>query len=648
MTIWSEWGERNREHLVAALRPVRRALERHASRNVSTNTPRLWFPGCALQEPSRADLEPPSALDALCKVFGLTPFERDALLLCLGVELEPDWSHLVGRAGGDERPMLPTFGLALAALPGAHWSALAPSGPLRYWNLVLFEAGASLTTAPLRIDEPLVHFLTGTPASDARLYPYVRAVPVPPTLSRSQAQQAVQIAELWISVPAAEAPLLNLAGRCLSDVAAIAAAACAELRLRLFAMRGRDVPRAPVEQDWLARIWQREACLHRVALLVETDHADFDSAAGLIARISGHILVAGTAGEVADRPAIRININAPTVGEREAMWRDALGSEAASLDGALRRTAAEFDLTPQEVRIAARTVRSVGEATLELRIWRAAQSASRARLESLAERIDPRAEWHDLVLPRPQIETLRTIAAHVRHRDLATGEWGFAEKCARGLGTSCVFAGPSGTGKSMAAEVLARELNLELYRIDLSQVVSKYIGETEKNLKRVFDAAEAGGVILLFDEADALFGRRSEVRDSHDRYANIEVSYLLQRVDAFRGLAVLTTNLKSTLDPAFLRRVRFVVEFPFPDAAQRSEIWRRVFPPGVPVSGLDFARLGRLSVTGANIRNIAMTAAVISAERQQAVAMSHLLRAARIECAKLEKGVSDAEVAGWC
>ena len=645
MTIWSDWDERNRAHLSAALRPVRRALEQHARRRNGSDAPHLWIPDPALEQARRADLEPPPALDALCEVFGLTPFERDVLLLCLGVELEPDWTQLIGRARGDERPMQPTFGLALAALPGAHWSALAPSGPLRYWNLVASETGAGLTVAPLRIDEPLVHFLTGTAASDARLYPYVRAAPVPATLSHSLALQAERIAELWEGVPAPEAPLLNLTGRSLADIAAVAATACARLRLRLFAMRGRDVPRAAVEQDWLARAWQREACLHRIALLLEAD--DAEAATGLIARIAGHVLVAGTAGEVADRPAIRISISGPTIEEREAMWRGALGSKAASLDGVLHRISTEFDLTEQEVRVAARATQSVGEGTLEARLWRAAQAASRARLERLAERIDPRAGWDDLVLSRPQIETLRTIAAHVRHRDLTTGKWGFAEKCARGLGTSCVFAGPSGTGKSMAAEVLARELNLELYRIDLSQVVSKYIGETEKNLKQVFDAAEAGGVILLFDEADALFGRRSEVRDSHDRYANIEVSYLLQRVDAFRGLAVLTTNLKSTLDPAFLRRVRFVVEFPFPDAAQRAQIWRRVFPSGVPVSDLDFARLGRLSVTGANIRNIAMTAAVISAERQEAVAMSHLLRAARIECAKLEKGVSEAEVAGW-
>jgi SpoVK/Ycf46/Vps4 family AAA+-type ATPase len=226
-------------------------------------------------------------------------------------------------------------------------------------------------------------------------------------------------------------------------------------------------------------------------------------------------------------------------------------------------------------------------------------------------------------------------------------DWGFASKSKRGLGIGALFVGESGTGKTLAAEVLANDLRLDLYRIDLSQVVSKFIGETEKNLRRVFDAAEDGGAILLFDEADALFGKRSEVKDSHDRYANIEISYLLQRMEAYRGLAILTTNMKGGLDPAFLRRLRFVVQFPFPDAGFRAEIWQRVFPDRTPTENLDFAKLARLNVTGGNIRNIAMNAAFLAAESQTAVRMSHLLDATRIEYAKLEKPLMDSEIGGW-
>ena len=255
---------------------------------------------------------------------------------------------------------------------------------------------------------------------------------------------------------------------------------------------------------------------------------------------------------------------------------------------------------------------------------------ARPSLGELAQRIEPGATWDDLVLPPAQLAMLRQIAAQVRHRAAGLRGVGLRAAGARGLGISALFAGASGTGKTMAAEVLANDLQLDLYRIDLSQVVSKYIGETEKNLRRVFDAAEGGGAILLFDEADALFGKRSEVKDSHDRYANIEISYLLQRMEAYRGLAILTTNQRSALDPAFLRRLRFIVEFPFPDAAMRAEIWRRVFPRAHAHrrdSTLD--KLARLNVAGGNIRNIALNAAFLAADADEPVRMAHLLRAAR-------------------
>jgi SpoVK/Ycf46/Vps4 family AAA+-type ATPase len=226
-------------------------------------------------------------------------------------------------------------------------------------------------------------------------------------------------------------------------------------------------------------------------------------------------------------------------------------------------------------------------------------------------------------------------------------DWGFATKGSRGLGITALFSGPSGTGKTTAAEIMSNTLRLDLYRIDLSSVVSKYIGETEKNLRRIFDAAEDGGVVLLFDEADALFGKRSEVKDSHDRYANIEVGYLLQRMEAYRGLAILTTNLKNALDPAFLRRIRFVVQFPFPDFASRAQIWEKMFPDATPRSELDFATLARLNVAGGNIRNIAINAAFMAAEAGEPVTMQHLHRAALSEYAKIEKPVTEAEMNGW-
>jgi vesicle-fusing ATPase len=212
---------------------------------------------------------------------------------------------------------------------------------------------------------------------------------------------------------------------------------------------------------------------------------------------------------------------------------------------------------------------------------------------------------------------------------------------------TALFAGESGTGKTFAAEVLAGDLGLDLYRIDLAGTVSKYIGETEKNLRRVFDAAEASGAVLLFDEADALFGKRGEVKDGHDRYANLEVAYLLQRMESYRGLAVLTTNLRSNLDRAFLRRLRFVVQFPFPDAPQRAEIWRRVFPAATPVDGLDPDALARLTVSGGSIHTIALAAAFAAAEDGTPVAPAHVLRAARFEYAKTDRALTDSELEGF-
>src|SRR6185295_16701970 len=283
------------------------------------------------------------------------------------------------------------------------------------------------------------------------------------------------------------------------------------------------------------------------------------------------------------------------------------------------------------------------EQELETRLWDACLKSTRPRLESLAQRIDPRATWDDIVLPAAELDLLRQLAAQVGHRSQVYEEWGFAAKRTRGLGINALFAGESGTGKTMAAEVLANELRLNLYRIDLSAVVSKYIGETEKNLRRLFDAAEDGGALLFFDEADALFGKRSEVKDSHDRYANIEINYLLQRIEAYTGLAILATNMKSALDSAFLRRLRFIVEFKPHGEAERRAIWERIFPPETRTDGVDFGRLARLNLNGGSINNVAMNAAFLAARDGSAVTMPHVLAAARTEFQKLNRPVNEAD-----
>ncbi|WP_322061170.1 ATP-binding protein [Paraburkholderia sp. J63] len=277
------------------------------------------------------------------------------------------------------------------------------------------------------------------------------------------------------------------------------------------------------------------------------------------------------------------------------------------------------------------------------RLWSASLDESRPRLDRLAQLIDTKASWDDLVLPDAETALLHQIADQVRQRSTVYDAWGFRATMSRGFGINVLFAGGSGTGKTMAAEVLANDLRLSLHRIDLSAVVSKYIGESEKNLRRLFDAAEDAGCILFFDEADALFGKRSEVKDSHDRYANIEINYLLQRMEAYRGLAILATNLKSALDAAFLRRLRFVVNFPFPGVAERKAIWQKVFPPATPTAHLDYDRLARLNLTGGHIHNIGLNAAFLAAQAGGTVTMPVILDAARTEFRKLDKAINEAD-----
>jgi SpoVK/Ycf46/Vps4 family AAA+-type ATPase len=375
---------------------------------------------------------------------------------------------------------------------------------------------------------------------------------------------------------------------------------------------------------------------------------------------------------IASRESIRLHraveshvVNKPSPAAQQRLWLDALHAAAPGefnliAPGFLGEVAQQFRLSAETiVSIAASAASAVsaqekaqdesGENSSQLkeRIWSACRLHSRPRLEGLAEQIVPVSTWEDLVLPDAQKLILRQISAQSRNRMTVYENWGFSARGRRGLGLSALFAGPSGTGKTLAAEVLASELHLDLYRIDLSAVVSKYIGETEKNLRQVFDAAECGGCLLLFDEADALFGKRAEVKDSHDRYANIEVGYLLQRMESFQGLAVLTTNMKSSLDKSFQRRLRFTVDFPFPDIAQRQQIWERVFPAQTPTRDLDPARLATLNMTGGNIHNIALNAAFLAADARQPVGMNHILQAAQLEAIKTERPIAEMEVRRW-
>jgi hypothetical protein len=665
------WQEANQQYLSASLAVVRAHLRRALKssgadeRVAATEQPSPERAASALSCATALEALPePPALDVLCATFGLSPFERSVLLLCAGVELDSRFAGLCAEVHGEPQTRWPTFGLALGVLPEAHWSALSPEAPLRRWRLVEVGAGDALASSPLKIEERVLHFLTGVPPYvDERLRGYVEPVAPPRELSPSQAELARRIAGLWGGVPwgaenAEGRPAVQLTGLPGVGRRAVAAAVCAELGLGLHVLAAPDVPAAPAEREALVRLWQREAVLSASALLLDCGALEAGEAArpgsAFAEAVGGLLFLVAREPLELRRRSLRVEVERSAAAEERALWRHALGPLEARLDAGvermIERVVEQFRLGVEGIRTVTAELAADRPATgdgLEACLWSACRTQARARLDGLAQRLVPAAVWDDLVLPEPQRAILRQMAAHLRRRATVHERWGFAARCSRGLGISALFAGPSGTGKTMAAEVLADELDLDLYRIDLSAVVSKYIGETEKNLRRVFDAAETGGAILFFDEADALFGRRGEVKDSHDRYANIEVSYLLQRMESYQGLAILTTNRKQDLDPAFLRRLRFIVQFPFPDATLRTEIWRRIFPAATPVDGLDPEKLARLNVSGGHIRNIAMAAAFLAADEGRPVAMDHLRRAAEAECAKLEKPVTEREVGGW-
>jgi ATPase family associated with various cellular activities (AAA) len=652
------WVDENQRHVMAALARVRGLLQAHADRSPAHESSPQTTPGP--ETPVEGSREP-FALETVVRTFGLSEFEASLLVLCAGVELDATFAALCATAGGDSTRPYPTFGLALAALPGAHWSAITPVAPLRRWRLVDVGSGPSITTNPLRIDERILHFLAGVNHLDERLAGMVRSVPADSDLVPTHRDLADRIVATWSEPRDGAAPVVvQLSGADPATRAAIVAEAGRLVGMAVWSMAAGALPTEPHEVDALARLWEREAALGRSVLLIDRDDQGTpdptrDRVVGqLVDSIEAPVILGSSERHrCGARPAVAFSVCKPSLPEQRSLWVRLVGHPG--LDGALDPLVSQFDLGTRtireswdEARPGLRRIGSDAEPGLVVEaLWDACREQTRPRLEDLAQRIEAPAGWDDLVLPESQTATLREILVQARNRSTVYDTWRFGARDARGLGISALFVGASGTGKTLAAEVLASKLRLDLYRIDLSQVVSKYIGETEKNLRRVFDAAEEGGGVLLFDEADALFGKRSEVKDSHDRYANIEVGYLLQRMESYRGLAILTTNMKEALDPAFLRRIRFVVHFPFPDRELRMRIWRGVFPSEAPVDGIDLDRLASLNVAGGNIRNMAVNAAFLAADEARPIGMGHLLRAARSEYAKLEKTLTEVEIGGW-
>ena len=351
-----------------------------------------------------------------------------------------------------------------------------------------------------------------------------------------------------------------------------------------------------------------------------------------------------------DYPLMRLSFKELNAAERADLWLSAVEGVDDNLSRKeIEILAGQFNLSSGQIAAAASTAMSNAlqeERALENSdLFNAARFHSEHHLDELTHKIEPRYSWEDLVVPSTATDMLKEMVDMVRLRPMVLENWGLGQKLTAGNGISALFSGPPGTGKTLAAQIMANQLGIDLYRIDLSTMVSKYIGETEKNLEHIFTEASSSNAILFFDEADAIFGKRSEVKDAHDRYANIEVGYLLQRMESYSGVAILATNLRANLDEAFTRRLQFIINFPFPDEEYRLNIWKVLMPPNLPTApNLDLGLMAkRFKLSGGNIRNIIVSAAYVAAADGGVVKMTHLLHGAKREIQKMGKLVQDAD-----
>lgn len=642
----------------------------------------------ALDEAAKA--EPPPALVILSERLGLSSFERDVLLLCAALELDTRVAALCARAHDDAQKTNPTFALAMAMFDDPAWDALSTQRPLRYLRLIEINQPAAqpLTASALRADERVLNFIKGLNEFDDRLAPLITEIEVP-AMDLPPSQQTIAEAILReiqysaASISARRLPLIELTGIDSLSKQFVAAKIAGALGLQLYRLPAEILPANAAELETLARLWQRELLLKPVALYLDARelNAETNSIASLqrfSAQCTGlTFLDTRSALSSADEKVVIFDVASPTPVEQKKAWlaeltetlNDAADTENVESESETGETndigdapnetgeidffaamlAGQFNLSLPVIHRVGREAAALSSDKAQLRdaMWERCLSITRPRLDRLAQRIEPKATLGDIVLPDEASALLKQIVEQVRGRATVYDDWGFRRRMNRGLGISVLFAGESGTGKTMAAEVIANELRLNLYRIDLSAVVSKYIGETEKNLRQVFDAAEEGGAILFFDEADALFGNRTKAETGNDRFANIEIGYLLQRLESYGGLAILTTNMKKALDSAFMRRFRFVVNFSFPGVAERERIWRNVFPPDTPTDELDYQRLAEsFDLSGGSINNIALNAAFLAASRNPPrVTMQLIFEAVKTELHKLNRQVSETKFA---
>ena len=616
----------------------------------------------------------PLRLACLAARFDLTRLDLDLLLLALLLDVDPDAARLFARLDPEGRERL-TAGAAIAIVAPALEARLEARArlhahaPLVRHELVRLAPDSAGGRAPLlaralEIDERIAAHLEGDDALDARLGPHVRlgaraadldALILPEALKRGL--------ERFLTAPRPEAdpaPVIHVEGPPGAGKRALVAAICARLGAPLLTVDcAALIAAGDAAFAATARIARREATLRGAALCwIDADTVLDDAHAAardaLIEAVRAHGSPSFMTGRAPfqpdaarlDRPFVRVALPRPSAADQAQLWDRAIG-EARAPDVDVATLTGAFRLTGGQILAAAAAARDLARFDGEGRVRMAdVTAACRGRhgkkLAALARRIDPRHGWDDLVLPPDRKAALRELRMQLEHRSRVLGAWGFERTLVGGARPlAALFAGPPGTGKTMAASVIAADLGVDLYQIDLGQVVSKYIGETEKHLGELFADAEASSAGLFFDEADALFGRRTEVRDAHDRWANLETSYLLQRIEAHDGVVILASNLTKNIDEALLRRLGFVIEFPLPGPGDRLRIWQALWPEEAPLApDVDLSFLAdRVDLSGGYLRNIALAAAFLAADEGTAVGMKHLLHAARREYQKVGKVV---------
>jgi hypothetical protein len=558
--------------------------------------------------------DPALPLRRVADGFALARGERALLALLFAAALsEPVARKLAQAGGGGQGVPLWLAQRLIRDLPARSFSA---SGVLRHFGLVAVETDALRIEARIWLREAVVDRFCGAPAADLEVVTRIARARVNTALANDALARQLNAA-LAERGDDHLSPLV-LVGTVES---ATVAASLAALGLEPHVMSAAAIPEDPDIRDRIARMWSRDAALDGAALIVKTDDRVGSTLADFVDRIAGHVVIAGRRPAADFMRGLRIlpdpSRTTSTVADR---WRQALGfARARKIGGGTARVASQFRLNPAEIdAVCARVAHEIDDApdaSAATRIlWHAAARISPALPVPGVALVEPAYRWQDIVLA-PAIEAaLRRVETHVRHAAMVMDDWGFSERMgSRGRGVAALFAGPSGTGKTMAAEVLASSLDLRMIVVDLSQIISAYVGETSKNIAAAFDLAERSGAVMVWNEGDAIWGARGTVGHATDRHVNAEVGDLLQRIEAFRGFTIVTTNKREAIDPAFLRRFRFAIDFPMPSEDERLRLWQLAFPEGAPVDFADWKTLAVLPLSGGSIRNVALGAAFLAA-----------------------------------